>query len=94
MQKLFFINKIVNLHVSILISGANMNRMGMKFTLNFGIGTVGVTSILFGFLDRLQSAKSFLAFSFIIRIIEACGNSAFLTGSFRSVHNFLNFQNV
>ena len=72
--------------INFLISGANMNRMGMKFTLNFGIGTVGVTSIMFGFLDRLESAKSFLAFSFIIRIIEACGNSAFLTGSFRSVH--------
>ena len=35
------------------IIGANMNRMGMKFTLNFGIGTVGVTSILFGLLDRI-----------------------------------------
>jgi len=67
------------------IIGANMNRMGMKFTLNFGIGTVGVTSILFGFLDRLENAKTFLAFSFIIRIIEACGNSAFLTGSFSMI---------
>ena len=71
-----------------------MNRMGMKFTLNFGIGTVGVTSILFGFLDRLENAKTFLAFSFIIRIIEACGNSAFLTGSFRSVYISFNFQYV
>ena len=30
------------------IIGANLNRMGMKMTLNVGIGTVGVTSIFFG----------------------------------------------
>ena len=30
------------------IIGANLNRMGMKMTLNVGIGTVGVSSILFG----------------------------------------------
>jgi len=67
------------------IIGANMNRMGMKFTLNFGIGTVGVTSILFGLLDRIENAKTFLALSFTLRIIEACGNSGFLTGSFSMI---------
>jgi len=67
------------------IIGANMNRMGMKFTLNFGIGTVGVTSIMFGFLDRIDNAKTFLALSFVLRIIEACGNSGFLTGSFSMI---------
>jgi len=67
------------------IIGANMNRMGMKFTLNFGIGTVGVTSIMFGFLDRIEGPKAFLALSFTLRIIEACGNSAFLTGSFSMI---------
>ena len=30
------------------IIGANLNRLGMKLTLNIGIGTVGVSSILFG----------------------------------------------
>ena len=49
------------------IIGANLNRMGMKFTLNFGIGTVGVTSILFGLLDRIENAKTFLALSFTLR---------------------------
>ena len=49
------------------IIGANLNRMGMKFTLNFGIGTVGVTSIFFGLLDRIDDAKTFLALSFALR---------------------------
>ena len=49
------------------IIGANLNRMGMKFTLNFGIGTVGVTSIFFGLLDKIQDANTFLALSFALR---------------------------
>ena len=52
------------------IIGANLNRMGMKMTLNVGIGTVGVTSILFGLLDRIENGKTFLALSFTLRIIE------------------------
>merc|ERR1712018_174035 len=67
------------------IIGANLNRMGMKMTLNVGIGTVGVTSILFGLLDRIENGKTFLALSFTLRIIEACGNSGFLTGSFSMI---------
>merc|ERR1711893_505272 len=57
----------------------------MKMTLNVGIGTVGVTSILFGLLDRIENGKTFLALSFTLRIIEACGNSGFLTGSFSMI---------
>jgi len=67
------------------IIGANLNRMGMKMTLNVGIGTVGVSSILFGLLDKIEDGKTFLALSFTLRIIEACGNSAFLTGSFSMI---------
>ena len=52
------------------IIGANLNRMGMKMTLNVGIGTVGVTSILFGLLDKIENGKTFLALSFTLRIIE------------------------
>eukprot|EP00095_Tigriopus_kingsejongensis_P003951 maker-scaffold79_size400133-snap-gene-1.9 protein:Tk03951 transcript:maker-scaffold79_size400133-snap-gene-1.9-mRNA-1 annotation:"uncharacterized mfs-type transporter" len=67
------------------IIGANLNRLGMKATLNIGIGTVGVTSILFGLLDRIEDGKVFLGLSFALRIIEACGNSGFLTGSFSMI---------
>jgi MFS family permease len=47
--------------------GANLNRMGLKATLTIGIGTVGVTSICFGFLDRIEDGKTFLALSFTFR---------------------------
>lgn len=57
----------------------------IKATLNFGIGTVGVTSILFGLLDKIDNGKVFLGLSFALRIIEACGNSGFLTGSFAMI---------
>ncbi len=55
----------------------------MQKTLNLGIGLVGVILILYGCLGLLESGKLFLAFSLVLRVFEACGNSAFLTGSFR-----------
>jgi len=64
------------------IIGANLNRLGIKATLCTGIGMVGVSTVLFGLLDKLENGKVFLAFSFILRIIAAAGNAAFLTGSF------------
>ena len=39
------------------IIGANLNRMGMKMTLNVGIGTVGVSSILFGIFFRINTSQ-------------------------------------
>lgn len=67
------------------IIGANLNRLGVKATLNVGIGTVGCTSILFGLLDKIDNGKVFLGLSFALRIIEACGNAGFLTGSFSMI---------
>ena len=64
------------------IIGANLNRLGIKATLCTGIGAVGVSTVLFGLLDKLENGKVFLAFSFVLRIIAAAGNAAFLTGSF------------
>mgnify|MGYP003303588579 CR=1 FL=1 len=39
---------------------------------------VGVSTVLFGLLDKLENGKVFLAFSFVLRIIAAAGNAAFL----------------
>jgi len=64
------------------IIGANLNRLGIKVTLCTGIGAVGVSTVFFGLLDKLENGKVFLAFSFVLRIIAAAGNAAFLTGSF------------
>ena len=38
-----------------------------QFTLNVGIGTVGVTSIFFGLLDKIENGKVFLGLSFALR---------------------------
>ena len=46
---------------------------------------MGVTSILFGLLDKIENGKLFLGLSFTLRIIEACGNAGFLTGSFSMI---------
>jgi len=54
-------------------------------TLSVGIGTVGCTSIIFGLLDKIDNGKIFLGLSFTLRIIEACGNAGFLTGSFSMI---------
>ena len=47
--------------------------------------TTGTMCVGFGFLNRIIAANTFIALSFIIRIIEAFGNSAFLSSSFTMV---------
>jgi len=67
------------------IIGTYLNYIGVKRTLNLGIGLVGIILILYGCLGMIQSGKVFLGLSFVLRIFEACGNSAFLTGSFSAI---------
>lgn len=67
------------------IIGANLNRFGVKRTLNIGIGAVGLILIGYGCLGLIQDGKIFLGMSFVMRIFEACGNSMFLTGSFSAI---------
>ncbi|XP_067014420.1 MFS-type transporter SLC18B1 [Anabrus simplex] len=62
--------------------GQNLNRIGPKFLFNGGIFTVGTCAILFGLLDKVEGHYPFIILSFLIRIIEAMGNAAFLTASF------------
>jgi len=64
------------------IYGTYLNKIGPKFMFNAGIFTTATTCILFGFLDRIDDGTTFIALSFLIRIIEAMGNSGFLTASF------------
>lgn len=49
---------------------------------NGGIFTVGICAILFGLLDKVEGHVAFIVLSFLIRIVEAMGNAAFLTASF------------
>lgn len=49
---------------------------------NCGIFTTGTSAILFGLLDRVPGHTMFITLAFVIRIVEALGNAAFLTSSF------------
>ncbi|KAK8750477.1 hypothetical protein OTU49_014848 [Cherax quadricarinatus] len=64
------------------IYGNYLNKIGPKFMFNAGIFTTATTCILFGFLDRINNTTAFIGLSFAIRIVEAMGNSGFLTASF------------
>lgn len=62
--------------------GQYLNKIGPKILFNGGIYTTGICSILFGLLDKVDGHYPFIILSFIIRIVEAMGNAAFLTASF------------
>lgn len=62
--------------------GQNLHRVGPKFMFNAGILVTGLCAILFGLLDKVDGHYTFISLSFIIRIVEAMGNAAFLTASF------------
>lgn len=64
------------------IYGQYLNKIGPKVLFNSGIFTTGISAILFGLLDRVEGHTAFIALAFIIRIVEALGNAAFLTASF------------
>ncbi|XP_055546361.1 MFS-type transporter SLC18B1-like isoform X3 [Wyeomyia smithii] len=64
------------------IYGQYINRIGPKVLFNSGIFTTGTSAILFGLLDRIPSHIPFITLAFVIRIVEALGNAAFLTASF------------
>ena len=62
--------------------GQFLEVIGVNFLNNSGIFTVAVCCILFGFLNRMATTALFLTYSFIIRIVEAMGNAAFITSAF------------
>lgn len=64
------------------IYGQYINRIGPKVLFNGGIFTTGTAAIFFGLLDRVPGHVPFITLAFVIRIIEALGNAAFLTASF------------
>jgi len=67
------------------IYGAYLDKIGVNFLNNAGLFTVSISCILFGFLNRMPGTTLFLTFSFLIRIIEAMGNAAFITTAFSIV---------
>ncbi|XP_046667890.1 MFS-type transporter SLC18B1-like [Homalodisca vitripennis] len=64
------------------VYGSQIHRLGPKLMFNGGILTTGICAILFGLLDRVEGHYPFIVLSFVIRVVEAMGNAAFLTASF------------
>ncbi|XP_053972738.1 MFS-type transporter SLC18B1-like [Hylaeus volcanicus] len=64
------------------VYGQYLHRIGPKFLFNGGILTTGTCATLFGLLDKVNGHYPFIVLSFVIRIVEAMGNAAFLTASF------------
>lgn len=62
--------------------GRHIQSVGPKRLFNIGIFTSAITAILFGLLDHVPGHYPFISLAFIIRIVEALGNAAFLTASF------------
>lgn len=64
------------------IYGQYLSKIGPKLLFNSGILTTGTSAILFGLLDHVHDHTMFITLAFIIRVVEAMGNAAFLTASF------------
>lgn len=64
------------------IYGRHIHRVGPKLMFNVGIFTTAVSAILFGLLDQVPGHMPFITLAFVVRIVEAMGNAAFLTASY------------
>ena len=70
------------------LCGKYLPRIGAHKAFSMGIYTTGSMCVVFGFLDRFQNPTYFITASFLVRVIEACGNAAFLTASFSLVAQY------
>ncbi|ODM97424.1 MFS-type transporter SLC18B1 [Orchesella cincta] len=64
------------------VYGKYLNKFGAKKIFNMGIFTSGISCFFFGFLDRVEGHFLFIFLSFLIRIFEAIGSTAFVTAAF------------
>uniref|UniRef100_A0A8R1DNU2 MFS domain-containing protein n=1 Tax=Caenorhabditis japonica TaxID=281687 RepID=A0A8R1DNU2_CAEJA len=64
------------------VFGKYILLIGARQLFIAGLAVTGFTAILFGFLNYLPSGDTFFWCSVIIRILEAVGDSAFVTSSF------------
>jgi len=64
------------------VIGRYLPQLGVNRAFSLGISTTGTMCILFGFLNFIEGPREFIGLSIAVRIVEAVGNSAFLTSSF------------
>uniref|UniRef100_A0A915PKA1 Major facilitator superfamily (MFS) profile domain-containing protein n=1 Tax=Setaria digitata TaxID=48799 RepID=A0A915PKA1_9BILA len=62
--------------------GKYMVVVGSKRMFVSGISVTGITAILFGFLNYIESSSLFFWSSMALRAVEAIGDAAFVTSSF------------
>lgn len=62
--------------------GHILPAVGAKFMLISGIFAAGVTNILFGMLNHIQSSVNFTIYCFLVRSCEALSAAAFSTASY------------
>lgn len=63
------------------IIGGNLNRLQMKRTLTISMVIEGISSAIFGTLDKIDDTKLFLFLSIVLRIIEAFGYAGVIISS-------------
>jgi len=61
------------------LCGRFMNVLGPKFMALSGLLMTGSSTVIFGFLDKLQEGVGFLVYCLLCRVIEAIGQSATTT---------------
>ena len=59
--------------------GKYLNKLKAHRLFVYGVFICGAANIAFGFLQWVDTMTTFLALSFVIRIISAIGEAAFLT---------------
>jgi MFS family permease len=64
------------------IYGHYLKNIKVKRLCNVGIFTAGLSTIIFGALDRITDHYAFVGAALACRIIEAAGHYAFLTATF------------
>uniref|UniRef100_T1J6T3 Major facilitator superfamily (MFS) profile domain-containing protein n=1 Tax=Strigamia maritima TaxID=126957 RepID=T1J6T3_STRMM len=62
-----------------------LRKLGVKPMLNYGNMVMAICCIAFGFLDKVPAGAPFIALAFIIRIVEALGQSAYLTAAYATI---------
>jgi len=65
--------------------GKYLPLIGLRRGFCGGIATTGLMCVAFGFLEHIDHGVSFITLSLVLRVVEACGNAAFLAASFTVV---------
>lgn len=63
------------------VAGRLVPRLGVKRSFSAGLALAGTTTVVFGLLEKLESARAFLGLSVAMRVGEAMGSSCLHTSA-------------